>query len=99
MTSGTNYENMEVWIEIFLLNICKFFLLFENINLICILKFKQKVIAVSSGTKCVSGERLSTCGLAVNDCHAEVVSRRCFQEYLYDCLKDIADSSGKHICL
>ncbi|XP_077292509.1 adenosine deaminase acting on RNA isoform X2 [Arctopsyche grandis] len=62
MTSGTNYEHMEV-------------------------------IAVSSGTKCVSGERLSTCGLAVNDCHAEVVARRCFQEFLYDCLKDIAESS------
>lgn len=35
------------------------------------------------GTKCVSGEHLSVSGGAVNDCHAEVVARRCLCEYLY----------------
>ncbi|XP_050676531.1 double-stranded RNA-specific editase Adar isoform X2 [Leptidea sinapis] len=42
-----------------------------------------KVIAVTTGTKCVSGEHMSVRGRAVNDCHAEVAARRCLQRYLY----------------
>lgn len=42
-----------------------------------------KVIAVSTGTKCISGEHLSVSGRAVNDCHAEVVARRCLQRFIY----------------
>lgn len=38
---------------------------------------------MAKGTKCVSGEHLSVSGGAVNDCHAEVVARRCLCEYLY----------------
>ncbi|XP_037299329.1 double-stranded RNA-specific editase Adar isoform X4 [Manduca sexta] len=42
-----------------------------------------RVIAVTTGTKCVSGEHMSVRGRAVNDCHAEVAARRCLQRHLY----------------
>ncbi|XP_077347242.1 double-stranded RNA-specific editase B2 isoform X1 [Lithobates pipiens] len=44
---------------------------------------QAQVIALSSGTKCISGEYLNDQGLAVNDCHAEVVVRRAFIHFLY----------------
>ncbi|XP_061384989.1 double-stranded RNA-specific editase Adar isoform X2 [Danaus plexippus] len=51
-----------------------------------------KVIAVTTGTKCVSGEHMSVRGRAVNDCHAEVAARRCFQRHLYAQLLMYANS-------
>uniref|UniRef100_A0A2R9BSC7 Adenosine deaminase RNA specific B2 (inactive) n=1 Tax=Pan paniscus TaxID=9597 RepID=A0A2R9BSC7_PANPA len=44
---------------------------------------QAQVVALSSGTKCISGEHLSDQGLVVNDCHAEVVARRAFLYFLY----------------
>ncbi|KAJ0169768.1 hypothetical protein K1T71_014374 [Dendrolimus kikuchii] len=52
-----------------------------------------KVIAVTTGTKCVSGEHISVSGRAVNDCHAEVIARRCLQRYLYSQLLMYASQS------
>lgn len=48
------------------------------------------VISVSTGTKCINGEYMSDQGLAVNDCHAEVIGRRSLIRYLYFQL-------GKHL--
>ncbi|XP_041371647.1 double-stranded RNA-specific editase 1-like isoform X2 [Gigantopelta aegis] len=46
-----------------------------------------QVICVSTGTKCVNGEHMSERGKAVNDCHAEIVSRRSVLRFLYQQLE------------
>ena len=45
---------------------------------------ETSVVAVATGTKCINGERLCLDGSVVNDCHAEVVARRCVLLWLYD---------------
>ena len=42
-----------------------------------------EVVALATGTKCVSGENISQSGLVLNDCHAEVVCRRSIILFLY----------------
>lgn len=55
--------------------------------------FKSFIFFVK-GTKCISGEHLSVSGGAVNDCHAEVVARRCLCEYLYNQLDLHIENKG-----
>ncbi|XP_050738043.1 double-stranded RNA-specific editase 1-like isoform X2 [Eriocheir sinensis] len=43
----------------------------------------MKVIGVATGTKCINGEHLSLQGQCINDCHAEIVARRCLLHFLY----------------
>ena len=54
-----------------------------------------EVICVSSGTKCINGEQLSLEGCVINDCHAEIVSRRCLVLFLYSHLEMLSDAEKK----
>ncbi|KAF2365038.1 Adenosine deaminase/editase [Trinorchestia longiramus] len=45
------------------------------------------VLSVSTGTKCINGERLSITGQCINDSHAEIVSRRCLVHFLFSHLE------------
>jgi len=51
-----------------------------------------RVITCSTGTKCISGERLSLQGQCINDCHAEIISRRCLVNFLYTQIRKCLDS-------
>ncbi|XP_023213745.1 double-stranded RNA-specific editase 1-like [Centruroides sculpturatus] len=44
---------------------------------------KIKIIGISTGTKCINGEHISMNGVCLNDCHAEIISRRCLKNFLY----------------
>uniref|UniRef100_A0A3B5LXE8 Adenosine deaminase RNA specific n=1 Tax=Xiphophorus couchianus TaxID=32473 RepID=A0A3B5LXE8_9TELE len=41
------------------------------------------VVSLGTGNRCVKGEELSLKGETVNDCHAEIISRRGFIRFLY----------------
>ena len=43
-----------------------------------------EVVAIGTGCKCIKGENISESGLAVNDCHAEVLARRSLLRFLYN---------------
>ncbi|XP_062321968.1 double-stranded RNA-specific adenosine deaminase isoform X2 [Osmerus eperlanus] len=42
------------------------------------------VVSLGTGNRCVKGEELSLKGDTVNDCHAEIISRRGFVRFLYN---------------
>uniref|UniRef100_A0A669EDJ6 Adenosine deaminase RNA specific B1a n=1 Tax=Oreochromis niloticus TaxID=8128 RepID=A0A669EDJ6_ORENI len=48
---------------------------------------EAQVICVSTGTKCIGREYMSNRGLALNDCHAEIVARRSLIRFLYSQLE------------
>lgn len=52
-----------------------------------------QVISVATGTKCINGEHLSLKGQCINDCHAEVVARRCLVHFLFSQLEKLADTT------
>ena len=41
------------------------------------------IVCITTGTKCINGEYISDQGLALNDCHAEIIGRRCLRLFLY----------------
>ena len=44
---------------------------------------EAEVIAVATGTKCINGEYMSDQGFSLNDCHAEVIARRCLRRFFF----------------
>ena len=44
---------------------------------------EASVVSLTTGTKCINGAQLSLAGLALNDCHAEVLARRGLVCWLY----------------
>ncbi|XP_030627134.1 double-stranded RNA-specific editase 1a isoform X1 [Chanos chanos] len=54
---------------------------------------EAQVICVSTGTKCINGEYMSDRGLALNDCHAEIIARRSLIRYLYSELEHFLSNS------
>lgn len=56
------------------------------------------IVSVSTGTKCVNGEHMSVHGNSLNDCHAEIISRRCLCAFLYQQLEMLlSDQPGQSI--
>ncbi|NP_571671.2 double-stranded RNA-specific adenosine deaminase isoform X1 [Danio rerio] len=53
-----------------------------------------KVVSLGTGNRCVKGEELSLRGDTVNDCHAEIISRRGFIRFLYSELMKHWESPG-----
>ena len=49
------------------------------------------VVAMGTGNRCITGQRLSMEGKVVNDSHAEIVCRRAFIAFLYTELEKYAD--------
>ncbi|XP_054707132.1 double-stranded RNA-specific editase Adar-like [Uloborus diversus] len=53
-----------------------------------------QLIGFGTGTKCVNGEHISMVGANLNDCHAEIISRRCFKDFLYTNLELHLEGEG-----
>lgn len=51
------------------------------------------VVSVTTGTKCINGERMSVNGSVLNDSHAEIVSRRCLNNFFYTELEKFLNPS------
>ncbi|XP_023147367.2 double-stranded RNA-specific adenosine deaminase isoform X1 [Amphiprion ocellaris] len=55
------------------------------------------VVSLGTGNRCVKGEELSLKGETVNDCHAEIISRRGFVRFLYNELLKHCDGTDDGI--
>jgi len=58
---------------------------------------RDEVVSLGTGNRCIVGTRMSLEGLTVNDCHAEVISRRGLLRFLYQKLLEHEDDDPKSI--
>ncbi len=54
---------------------------------------RLEVLALATGNRCVGQSRMSAKGCVVNDCHAEVLVRRCLKRVIYSDLERALDHS------
>lgn len=52
------------------------------------------VVSVGSGTRCITGEKMSLEGFVVNDSHAEVIARRSLMRYFYSQLSSFYQNTN-----
>lgn len=49
----------------------------------------MKSRSYTAGTRCLKGQHLVRNGTVLNDCHAEIVSRRCFKRLLFEQIAEL----------
>lgn len=54
-----------------------------------------QVVGFGTGTKCINGEHISMCGANINDCHAEIISRRCLKDFFYTHLELLIEGEAE----
>ena len=65
--------------------------------LLCADTGEALIVAMGSGSKCISSHCLSDNGTAVQDCHAEVLARRAFMRFLYTQASVLHDGANESI--
>jgi double stranded RNA-specific editase B len=55
----------------------------------------MEAISVTTGTKCIGGDRLTLNGQSLDDCHAEIIARRSLIRYCYQQLKLLIEENNQ----
>ncbi|XP_059138983.1 double-stranded RNA-specific adenosine deaminase-like [Physella acuta] len=57
----------------------------------------SKVVSLGSGNRCITGDKLSQEGNTVNDCHAEIITRRGLMSFLWDAIISYQEDKDQSI--